>query len=64
MAGTLKVSTWQAKDGTVKPSLDMVADEIAATTPRPKKPKEDSPGYSRVNDFDDMPGSGDLGEAF
>lgn len=35
-AGTLKVGTF---DGTVRASLDMVADEIAATTPRPKKPR-------------------------
>ena len=61
IAGTLKVGTWTAKDGAIKPSLDMVADEVAATTPRPKKVKEDSPGYSRVSDFDDMPGCDDLG---
>lgn len=61
IAGVLKVGTWTAKDGKVKPSLDMVADEVAATTPRPKKPKEDSPGYSRGNDFDDLPGCDDLG---
>lgn len=61
IAGMLKVGTWTAKDGTVMPSLDMVADEIAATTPRPKKAKEDSPGYSRGNDFDDLLGCDDLG---
>lgn len=38
-AGTLKVGTFDGTDGTVRASLDMVADEIAATTPRPKKPK-------------------------
>lgn len=38
-AGTLKVGTYDGTDGTVRASLDMVADEIAATTPRPKKPK-------------------------
>lgn len=38
-AGTLKVGTWQAKDGTVKPSLDLVADEVCSSAPRPKKPK-------------------------
>lgn len=43
MAGTLKIGTWQARDGSVKPSLDIVADEIAATTPRPKKPKPERP---------------------
>lgn len=61
MSGVLKVGTWSAKDGTVNPSLDMVADEIAATTPRPKKTKEDLPGYSRGNHFDDLPGCDDLG---
>ena len=63
IAGVLKVGTWTAKDGTVKPSLDMTADEVAATTPRPKKAKEDS-GYSRGNDFDDLPGCDDLGGQF
>lgn len=38
-AGTLKVGTFDGTDGTVRASLDMVADEITATTPRPKKPK-------------------------
>lgn len=38
-AGTLKVGTFTGTDGTARPSLDMVGDEIAATTPRPKKLK-------------------------
>ena len=38
-AGALKVGTFDGTDGTVRASLDMVADEIAATTPRPKRPK-------------------------
>lgn len=38
-AGTLKVGSFNGTDGTGRPSLDMVADEIASTTPRPKKPK-------------------------
>lgn len=38
-AGTLKVGTYEGNDGSVRASLDMAADEIAATTPRPKKPK-------------------------
>ena len=38
-AGTLKVGTYEGNDGSVRASLDMVADEIASTTPRPKKPK-------------------------
>ena len=40
LAGTLKVGTWQAKDGTTRPSLDLQADEVASTTPRPRKAKE------------------------
>ena len=38
-AGTLKVGTFTGTDGTARPSLDVVADEIASTTPRPKKPR-------------------------
>lgn len=40
IAGMLKVTTWKAKDGTHRPALDLVGDEVASTTPRPKKPKE------------------------
>jgi single-stranded DNA-binding protein len=39
LAGALKVGTWQAKDGTTRPQLDLVADEVASTTPRPRKPR-------------------------
>lgn len=38
-AGTLKVGTFDGTDGATRASLDMLADEIASTTPRPKKPK-------------------------
>lgn len=38
-AGTLKVGTFDGTDGATRASLDLMADEIAATTPRPKKPK-------------------------
>ena len=38
-AGTLKVGTYASNDGTTRANLDMVADEIASTTPRPKRPK-------------------------
>ncbi len=38
-AGALKVGTFDGTDGSVRASLDMVADEIASTTPRPKKQK-------------------------
>ena len=33
------VGTYEGNDGSVRASLDMVADEIASTTPRPKKPR-------------------------
>lgn len=51
-AGTLKVATWQARDGATKPSLDLVADEIASTTPRPRKPK--APSKAQAEDVDWM----------
>lgn len=38
-AGTLKVGVYEGNDGANRASLDMVADEIASTTPRPKKPR-------------------------
>ena len=62
MAGTLKVGTWEAKDGTIKPSLDMVADEVAATTPRPRKPKIGETARLPGGGFDDLPGCDHLGE--
>lgn len=60
LAGTLKVSTWQAKDGTTRPQLDLVADEVASTTPRPRKRKEGPTGPAGGHTFDDLPGAGDL----
>lgn len=38
-AGTLKVGVYEGNDGATRASLDMVADEIASTTPRPKMPR-------------------------
>ncbi len=60
LAGALKVSTWQAKDGTVKPSLDLVADEVASTTPRPRKRKEGPIDPAGGHGFNDLPGAGDI----
>ena len=60
LAGTLKVGTWQAKDGTTRPSLDLVADEVASTTPRPRKPKAQAGGASAGGPFGDLPGAGDM----
>lgn len=60
LAGALKVSTWTAKDGTVKPSLDLVADEVASTTPRPRKRAERPDSRPAGQGFDDLPGAGDL----
>ena len=60
LAGTLKVGTWQAKDGTARAQLDLVADEVASTTPRPRK-RAERPGSGPVGHaFDDLPGAGDL----
>ena len=60
LAGALKVGTWQAKDGTARPSLDLVADEVASTTPRPRKPKAQAGGASAGDPFGDLPGVGDV----
>ena len=60
LAGALKVSTWQAKDGTTRPALDLVADEVASTTPRPRKPKAQAGGASAGDPFGDLPGAGDV----
>lgn len=62
-AGTLKVGTFTGNDGTTRPSLDMVADEIASTTPRPKKPKP-APAHRAHqgggDPFGDLPGADDI----
>ncbi len=60
LAGALKVGTWQAKDGTARPSLDLVADEVASTTPRPRKPKAQASGAAAGDPFGDLPGAGDV----
>lgn len=60
LAGTLKAGVWQAKDGTARPSLDLVADEVASTTPRPRKRKEEPTGPAGGHAFDDLPDAGDL----
>lgn len=60
LAGTLKVGTWQAKDGTTRPALDLVADEVASTTPRPRKRAERPDSSPAGPGFDDLPGAGDL----
>lgn len=62
-AGALKVDTFTGTDGTTRPSLDMVADEIAATTPRPKKAKAAPAhrGHQGGGDpFGDLPGADDI----
>jgi len=60
VAGALKVGTWQAKDGTTRPALDLVADEVASTTPRPRKRKEKPASQTGGDPFGDMPGAGDV----
>lgn len=62
-AGALKVGTYDGTDGTVRASLDMVADEIASTTPRPKQPKPAPAhrGHQGGGDlFGDLPSAGDM----
>lgn len=67
-AGALKVGTYEGSDGTTRASMDMVADEVAATTPRPRKPKpapsresHGRPGGAPAGDaFDDLSGAGDI----
>jgi single-stranded DNA-binding protein len=62
VAGALKVGIWTAKDGSARPSLDLVADEVASSTPRPRKPKaRPDQGAAPAGDpFDGMPGAGDV----
>lgn len=60
LAGSLKASTWQAKDGTTRPQLDLVADEVASTTPRPRKPRAQTSSASVGDPFGDLPGAGDV----
>lgn len=64
LAGTLKVGTWKAKDGTTRPSLDMQADEVASTTPRPRKAKEAArqacEPSPQADPFGDLPWAGDV----
>ncbi len=59
LAGALKVGTWQAKDGTARPSLDLVAAEVASSSPRPRKPKAQAGGASAGDPFGGLPGAGD-----
>ena len=71
LAGTLKVAIWQDRDGNHRPALDLVVDEVASTTPKPKKRKstgtsEQPPASGRGpsdlpdDPFTDLPGAGDL----
>lgn len=60
LAGALKVGIWQAKEGSARPQLDLVADEVASTTPRPRKPKTQAGGASAGDPFGDLPGAGDI----
>lgn len=58
LAGVLKVGTFTTSDGTTRPSLDLLADEVAATTPRPRRPKTQQ--SARHND--DLPDADDWPE--
>lgn len=43
LAGTLKVGTWTAKDGTARPSLDLVASNVLSVYSITKKRKATQP---------------------
>ncbi|MBX3678545.1 MAG: single-stranded DNA-binding protein [Rhodocyclaceae bacterium] len=66
VAGRLKVGIFTGSDGTPRPSLDIVADEVAATTPRPRKQKAAQQdcgmtgGAVKEDPVGDMPGAGGL----
>lgn len=62
VAGTLKVGTYEGKGGTVRASLDLVADEVASTSPRPRKQKSapTNRGHQGGDPFADLPGAGDI----
>lgn len=60
LAGTLKAGVWQTRDGAWKPSLDLVADEVASTSLRPGRRKEGPIAPAGGHAFDDLPGAGDL----
>lgn len=64
VAGTLKVSVFTGNDGAARPSLDLVADEVASTTPRPRKPRpaQQDRGAGDRDAFGDLPGAGDIGD--
>ncbi len=44
MAGTLKAGVWTDKEGAAHPSLDLLADEVASVTPRPRRSRRDRAG--------------------
>jgi single-stranded DNA-binding protein len=62
VAGTLKVSVFTGNDGAARPSLDLMADEVASTTPRPRKPKpaRQDRGAGDRDAFSDLPDAGDI----
>lgn len=56
-AGILKVGTYQGADGTARPSLDMVADEVAGTTPWPRRPQAAPAAHASAADrLGELPG--------
>lgn len=63
-AGALKVGTYTAADGTSRPSLDLVADEVASSAPRPKKPRAQAAparqAQHQSDPFGDLPGGGEI----
>lgn len=64
-AGTLKAGIYEPPNGPPRPSLDLVADEVTSTTPRPRKQKAaqdrgQTGGAGAYDPFANMPGAGDV----
>jgi hypothetical protein len=60
-AGALTVQTFSRADGSVSPSLDLIADEIVSVTPRPRKARNAREDHGAGDEpFSDLPGADDL----
>ena len=53
VAGRATLKTYEGKDGTPRVSLDLVADEIASTTPRPRQPRDARSSRQGGRTYDD-----------
>jgi single-strand DNA-binding protein len=51
-SGTLTVKTFTTSAGEIRPSLDLLVDEISSTTPRPKRDSRNADADNRNTDAD------------